>query len=46
MEIIFLMKNGRKATMTLPAYAVVSSDQLAIWTRWAVEGRPVETIVD
>jgi hypothetical protein len=46
MTIELKMKDGRVKIVELPKHAWISSEQLAILIRWAIEGRPAQIIID
>jgi hypothetical protein len=46
MIIEILLSNGRKATVTLPDGAAVSSDQLRVLVKWAQNGKPAALMLE
>lgn len=46
MQIEIKLKDGRVKRLSLEAGAAVSTDQLRIMVKWAVEGRPAEVMQD
>jgi hypothetical protein len=45
MEIIIKLNSGRVVRASLPPGSVVSSDQLAVLSRWAAAGKPAPEIM-